>query len=82
MILKSLNTYIMQPVGGRQMRLDELWGRGGVRNGRGGGAGGPPPPVQPSPAMIQALTDMGFPRQRVEQALTRANNDMDQAPGN
>jgi len=67
------------PVGGRQMRLDELWGQGGVRNGRGGGGGGPPPPVQPSPAMIQALTDMGFPRQRVEQALTRANNDMDQA---
>jgi len=65
------------PVGGRQMRLDELWGQGGGRNGRGGG--GPPPPVQPSPAMVQALTDMGFPRQRVEQALTRANNDMDQA---
>jgi len=66
------------PVGGRQMRLDELWGQGGGRNG-GGAGGAAPPPVQASPAMVQALTDMGFPRQRVEQALVRANNDMDQA---
>ena len=28
---------------------------------------------------FQTLTDMGFPRQRVEQALVRANNDLDQA---
>ena len=28
---------------------------------------------------LQTLTDMGFPRQRVEQALVRANNDLDQA---
>ena len=28
---------------------------------------------------MQTLTDMGFPRQRVEQALVRANNDLDQA---
>jgi len=62
------------PVGGRQMRLEELLGQGA--NGRGAQA---PVPVQPSPAMVQALTDMGFPRQRVEQALTRANNDLDQA---
>jgi len=68
------------PVGGRQMRLDELWGQGGGGGRNGGGAGGAaPPPVQPSPAMVQTLTDMGFPRQRVEQALTRANNDLDQA---
>jgi len=65
------------PVGGRQMRLDEMWNQAqaGVR-GRGAAA---PGPVQPSPVMVQALTDMGFPRQRVEQALTRTNNDMDQA---
>merc|ERR1719318_184400 len=58
------------PVGGRQMRLDEMWNQAqaGVR-GRGAAA---PGPVQPSPVM-------GFPRQRVEQALTRTNNDMDQA---
>jgi len=67
------------PIGGRQMRLDEMW-----RQGAGGGGGGraaqaPAAPVQPSPVMVQALTDMGFPRQRVEQALIRANNDMDQA---
>jgi len=62
------------PAGGRQMRLEELLGQGA--NGRGANA---PGPVQPSPAMVQALTDMGFPRQRVEQALTRANNDLDQA---
>ena len=29
--------------------------------------------------VLQTLTDMGFPRQRVEQALVRANNDLDQA---
>ena len=29
--------------------------------------------------LLQALTDMGFPRQRVEQALIRSNNDLDQA---
>jgi len=61
------------PVGGRQMRLEELW------NQPRGGRGQPPAGVQPSPVMIQALTDMGFPRQRVEQALIRTNNDLDQA---
>jgi len=65
------------PVGGRQMRLDEMWGQGANR--RAAQAMAAPAPVQPSPVMVQALTDMGFPRQRVEQALTRANNDMDQA---
>jgi len=69
------------PVGGRQMRLDEMWGQGGQGGQAGGRNGRPaaPAPAQPSPAMIQTLTDMGFPRQRVEQALTRANNDLDQA---
>ena len=64
-----------QPIGGRQMRLDELW-RGAQQQP------GPPPQraaVQPSPALVQALTDMGFPRQRVEAALVRTNNDMDHA---
>lgn len=62
------------PVGGRQMRMDEMWAQGAnIR------AAPAPAPVQPSPVMVQALTDMGFPRQRVEQALTRANNDMEQA---
>jgi len=64
------------PVGGRQMRLEELWNQGGRGDLR------QPPAaavVQPSPVMIQALTDMGFPRQRVEQALIRTNNDLDQA---
>jgi len=65
------------PVGGRQMRLDELW-RGGGQNMRPQGAQ-PQAAVQPSPVMVQALTDMGFPRQRVEQALMRTNNDLDQA---
>ena len=58
------------------MRLDELW-RGAQQQ-----PGAPPQrvaAVQPSPALVQALTDMGFPRQRVEAALVRANNDMDHA---
>ena len=66
-----------QPIGGRQMRLDELW-RGAQQQQ----PGAPPQraaAVQPSPALVQALTDMGFPRQRVEAALVRANNDMDHA---
>lgn len=65
------------PIGGRQMRLDELW-RGAQQQQ----PGAPPQraaAVQPSPALVQALTDMGFPRQRVEAALVRANNDMDHA---
>ena len=57
------------------MRLEELWNQQGAQ-GQGQGRA---PAVQPSPAMIQVLTDMGFPRQRVEQALVRANNDLDQA---
>jgi len=60
------------PIGGRQMRLDEMWGQNNQQNQ-------PRQAVQPSPVMIQALTDMGFPRQRVEQALIRSNNDLDQA---
>jgi len=60
------------PIGGRQMRLDEMWGQNNPPNQ-------PRQAVEPSPVMIQALTDMGFPRQRVEQALIRSNNDLDQA---
>ena len=75
------------------MRLDEMWNQAqaGVR-GR-AAAPGPvqPSPVMVQVqdgvwgcgkhviGSFQALTDMGFPRQRVEQALTRTNNDMDQA---
>jgi len=67
------------PIGGRQMRLDEMW-RGGQPNAPGQGQPRPAPAaVQPSPVMVQALTDMGFPRQRVEQVLVRCNNDLDQA---
>jgi len=63
------------PMGGRQMRLDEMWGPGANRRDAAAAAA----PVHPSPEMVQVLTDMGFSRQRVEQALIRANNDMDQA---
>lgn len=64
--------------GGRQMRLEEFWNQN--QGGRGGQRQPPAAAViQPSPVMVQALTDMGFPRQRVEQALVRTNNDLDQA---
>merc|ERR1719282_1774721 len=59
------------PFGGRQMRLDEMWGQNNQQNQ-------PRQAVQPSPVMIQALTDMGFPRQRVEQALIRIINKISQ----
>ena len=32
-----------------------------------------------SPVLVAALTDMGFPRERVERALRQTNNDVDQA---
>lgn len=61
--------------GGRQMRLDEMWGQArNNRNNRPAAA-----PVQPSPAMVQALMDMGFSRQRVEQALIRSGNNLPEA---
>ena len=38
-------------------------------------------PGQPaaSPVLVATLTDMGFPRERVEEALRQTNNDVDQA---
>ena len=61
------------------MRLDELWGAQGVRQ-RGGGEP-VQQPAQPvaSPVLVATLTDMGFPRERVEEALRQTNNDVDQA---
>ena len=46
---------LLQPVGGRQMRLDEMWGQGGQVGQAAGRNGRPaaPAPAQPSPAMIQ-----------------------------
>jgi len=61
--------------GGRQMRLDEMWGQ--ARNNRNNRP--PAAPVQPSPTMVQALMDMGFSRQRVEQALIRSGNNLPEA---
>ena len=64
------------------MRLDELWGGQGVR--RRGGGGEPAAQQQAgqpaaSPVLVAALTDMGFPRERVERALRQTNNDVEQA---
>ena len=62
------------------MRLDELWGGQGVRQ-RGGGPVQGQQAAQPvaSPVLVATLTDMGFPRERVEEALRQTNNDVDQA---
>jgi len=58
------------PIGGRQMRLEEMWGRGGQRAA---------PAQAPSPHLIQTLVDMGFSRDRAVQALQQAGGDLDQA---
>lgn len=60
------------PIGGRQMRLEEMWGRGQ----RGAAAA---VQQQPSPELLQTLVDMGFSRQRAVQALQQAGGDLDQA---
>ena len=63
------------------MRLDELWGGQGVRRRGGGAEPAPQQAGQPaaSPVLVATLTDMGFPRERVEEALRQTNNDVDQA---
>jgi len=61
------------PIGGRQMRLEEMWGRGQR------GAHAAVAPQQPSPQLLQTLVDMGFSRQRAVQALQQAGGDLDQA---
>ena len=63
------------------MRLDELWGGQGVRRRGGGEPAAQQQPGQPaaSPVLVATLTDMGFPRERVEEALRQTNNDVDQA---
>lgn len=63
------------PVGGRQMRLEELWGDQGAAGRPQAAAQG----VVASPALVATLTDMGFPRDRVEAALRQTNNNIDQA---
>ena len=62
------------------MRLDELWGAQGqgVRQ-RGGEPVRQPAQTVASPVLVATLTDMGFPRERVEEALRQTNNDVDQA---
>lgn len=66
------------PQGGRQMRLEELWGRAGL-GGRQGQHQAAPVPTVASPVLVAALTDMGFPRDRVEEVLRQTDNDLDQA---
>ena len=61
------------------MRLDELWGAQGVRQRGGGEAVQQPAQPVASPVLVATLTDMGFPRERVEEALRQTNNDVDQA---
>ena len=78
----TLTPEFTQPpgAGGRQMRLDELWGAQGAGQRRGEPVQGRQP-AQPvaSPVLVATLTDMGFPRDRVEEALRQTNNDVDQA---
>jgi len=57
------------PIGGRQMRLEEMWGRGQRAA----------PAQAASPELIQTLVDMGFSRERSVQALQQAGGDLDQA---
>jgi len=71
-LLRARNRF-NQPMGGggRQRRLDEMWG---------GGAMAPPPAqVIPSPGHLATLVDMGFSRERADQALRQARNNLDEA---
>jgi len=93
-LIRARNRYNV-PVngGGRQLRLDEMWGgqggagRGGLPRGfagfggpaGGGGGFGGGQAVVPSPAHLQTLQDMGFSRQRAEQALRQSGNNLDDA---
>lgn len=71
------------PVGGRQMRLEELWNQAAGGGGGGRARAAAAAPLQgaahASPVLVATLTDMGFPRERVEEALRQTNNDVDQA---
>jgi len=67
------------PVGGRQMRLEELWGQGGMLPRQAQAQPVVQEAVVANPGLVVTLTDMGFPRDRVEAALRQANNDIDQA---
>jgi len=68
-LLRARNR-LNQPMGGggRQRRLEEMWG--GVAAG---------PPIIPSPGHLATLTDMGFSRERAEQALRQSRNNLDEA---
>jgi len=81
-LLRARTRFHVPPgAGGRQMRLDELWGGQGVRRRGGGEPAAQQQAGQPaaSPVLVATLTDMGFPRERVEEALRQTNNDVDQA---
>jgi len=71
-LMRSRAARFNVPIGGRQMRLDEMW-RGGQNERRRDIV------VDASPEMVAVLTDMGFSRQRAEAALVQNNNDIDQA---
>ena len=57
------------------MRLDEYWAARGFRQREGELVRQP----VASTVLVATLTDMGFPRERVEEALRQTNNDVDQA---
>jgi len=71
-LMRSRAARFNVPIGGRQMRLDEMWRGGGGQNQR-------RRDVNPSPDMVAVLTDMGFSRDRAEAALIQNNNNIDQA---
>lgn len=72
--------------GGRQLRIDEMWAGAGAGGGAFPGAGGGAFPGaagnQDLPLVqghVQTLVDMGFSRERAENALRQARNNIDEA---
>jgi len=63
--------------GGRQLRIDEMWG--GAAGAAMGGAAAANHQLPVIQSQVNTLVDMGFTRERAEQALRQARNNIDEA---
>jgi len=77
--------------GGRQLRIDEMWGEGaawraaggrraaGARAAPGWAAAAAAEQLPLIPSQVDTLVDMGFPRERAENVLRQTRNNLDDA---